>query len=139
MLSEDYIFRQIAQAMAVIARVLGLVKSGQFQEAQVQVDGAIEGLVGLDANIVKAMDDAGILSLLTSFQQVDLGKLFVLASLFELEGDLFAAKSNRAACRFSYERALSLYQQVLDNGLGSLETDANAKIAELQQKLADVP
>jgi hypothetical protein len=135
MFIEDYILRQIAFATVVIAKVLGLSKTGKHNEAYEMIDQTIEELLGLDASIVKQMDDAGLVSLLTSFQVIDSGKLFALADLFKAEGDVLASQERNQESQQSYQRALNLFHIFSSHHPDSLETDIQVRINELQEKL----
>ena len=135
MLTEDYFLRQIAQAAAVVAKVLGLSKAGQFQEAYKVIDQAIEELLGLKTSIAKQMDDTGLVSLLTTINGVDPGRLFALADIFKAEGDVLANQNRRDESHYSYQRALILYLEFSARYPDTLETDLSLKINELREKL----
>ncbi|GEM_PF-2401381 len=136
MLTEDHILRQIAQFVAVLAKILGLSKAGQFQEACSLIDQAIEGLLGLNANIVKGMDEAGLVTLLTTGLGLDCGKLVVLADLFNVEGDVFAAQQRPNESKDSYQRALNLYYVFTAECKVDVETDILAKIEALEKMIS---
>ncbi len=135
MQTEDYILRQIAQFVAVLMKITGLSKAGQFQEAYKIIDENIEELLGLDASIVKQMNDTGLVNLLTTVYGVDAGRLFALADLFKAEGDLLAAQSRSDESQYSYQRALNLYREFSNQYPAILEEDLSLKINELQKKL----
>ncbi len=130
---EDYIIRQIAQATAVIAKVLDLSKSGKNEEACVTIDQAIEELVGLNASIVKQIDDLGLISLLMSGPSVDYGKVYVLAELFKLEGDVLTGQGRNEESWKSYQRALMLYSEYVSQCSDEHVEEVLGKIEELEK------
>jgi len=138
MFFEDFILRQIAFAAAVAAKVLGLSKTGQFNEAYEMIDQTIEEMFGLKADIVKQMNDEGLVSLLTSSQFVDSDKLFALANLFIVEGDVFASQKRNPESQQSYQRALNLFNIFSSHYPDRLDTDIQAWINELQKKINQV-
>ena len=136
MFFEDFIIRQIALAAVVAAKVLGLSKAGQFNEAYELIDKAIEEMLGLKAGVVKQMNDEGLVNLLRSSQFVDSDKLFALANLFIVEGDVLASQKRGTESQQSYQRALDLFGIFSSHYPDRLETDIQAWINELVQKMA---
>lgn len=135
MFFEDFIIRQIALAAVVAAKVLGFSKAGRFNEAYELIDQAIEEMLGLKAGVVKQMNDEGLVNLLKSSQFVDSDKLFALANLFIVEGDVLASQKRSAESLQSYQRALNLFDIFSRHYPDRLETDIQAWVKELQQKM----
>jgi len=135
MFTEDYILRQISLLVAVLAKIAGLKKAGKYQEAQKIIDQAIEGVFGLEAGIIKQLDDHSLTSLLTSAYGIDMGKLYFLAGLFEAEGDLLAAQQRKKEGQQSHQRALDLLLAISASPASNLEADISSKINALQKKL----
>ena len=135
MFFEDFILRQIAFAAVVATKVLGLSKTSQFNEAYEMIDRTIEEMFGLKADIVKQMNDEGLVSLLTSSQFVDSDKLFALANLFIVEGDVLASQKRSPESQQSYQRALNFFNIFSSHYPDSLDTDIQAWSNELQKKL----
>lgn len=135
MFTEDYVLRLIAQATAVVAKVIGLSKAGQFQEAYQLIDQALEELLGLRASLIKQMDETSLISLLTTSNSVDTGRLSTLADLFRAEGDVLATENRNSESQSDYLRALNLYLELAARNQPALETGLTAKINEVQQKL----
>jgi hypothetical protein len=136
MFIEDYILRQIAQLVAVIMKIAGLKKAGEYQEAYKTIDQTIEEMFGLDANIVKQLDDNSLFGLLATANGIDLGKLYALADILKTEGDVLAAQRCEKESRQSYQRALDLFLELSARSTAELETEVLPKINELQKRLA---
>jgi tetratricopeptide (TPR) repeat protein len=137
MLIEDFILRQISLLAAFLAKVTGLSKAGQFQEARAMIDQAIEETLGLNANIVKQMDQAGLLNLLTTLNVPDSGKALVIANLFEAEGDVLALQGNKEESQECYQRALNLLLEITPQSPDDFEKEWALKIDGLESKLSD--
>jgi hypothetical protein len=93
MYTDDYILRMINQAVAVLAKVMGLHKEGKNQEALVAIDQALEGLIGFDAYLIKQLDDNGLQDMLTFQGEVDTDRMVVVGDLFRVRGDTLASLS----------------------------------------------
>ena len=128
--------RQISQLVAVLAKVTGLAKAGELQKAYQAIDQAIEGALGLDANIVRHLDQAGLLTLLSSGNGLDAGKAYFLANLLAAEGDLLALQKHSAASQQNYAQALDLCLRLSDSKSAGMEEELAAKIQELEGKLS---
>lgn len=136
MFTEDYLLRQISQLVAVVAKVTGLARAGNFREAYQAIDQAIETSFGMDANIVRNLDRVALLSLLRSTTGLDSGKAFLLASLLAAEGDVLALQGQGNASRQKYEQALDLCLELSTSNLAGMEEELAAQVRELQAKLA---
>ena len=135
MFFEDFIIRQIALAAVVAAKVLGLARAGNYNEAYALIDQSIEEMLGLKAEIVKQMNDEGLVNLLSLSQVVDTDKLFALANLFIVEGDVLAAQQRKAESMQSYLRARDLFDIFSDHYPDQMEAEIQAWIRELERKM----
>jgi hypothetical protein len=137
MFSQDYIIRLISQATAALATILGLRKSGQFQQALGMIDQTLEGLVGLSAGLLKGMDDRSLLSLLSSQGGLDTDRLTLIADLFRAEGDVLVEQNRASESLESYSRALALYLEVALDDQSVPDAELIAKIEALYHQLSD--
>jgi hypothetical protein len=115
MLSEDYFMRMINQALAVFMTALGFKRAGQFSEALQAFDQAIEGLLGLNARLVKQLDDSALLKMLTFQEDLDGDRLLVLAEIYREEAEVYSWQGQpehsqsmaQSSLRFYLEAALA--------------------------------
>ena len=135
MFSQDYIIRMISQATAALATILGLRKSGQFQQALGVIDQTLEGLVGLSASLLKAMDDRSLLRLLTSQGRLDTELLILIADLFRAEGDVLVEQNRASESLESYRRALALNLEVALDDQTAPDAELIASIESLYRQL----
>jgi hypothetical protein len=132
MSSEDYIVRMIRQATAVLARIIRLKNSGQYQEALQNIDQALEGLLGRDADLVRLLDDSSLYSLLMKDDALDVEKLELIADFFREEGDILHLQGQQNA-RLSYIRSLNYYLAVDNNSETSHPVELNQKVESVLQ------
>lgn len=144
MLSEDYIIRMIQLAVAALLKIVGLRKAGLLDDAQVQIDLALEQLLGLRASRVKNLEDGQILALLTRDGEIDLERLTLTADLFQEEGEIHASRGRTEDSQASFTRALRFdlevfFQQLDTEHLGRevsiLVPDVRKKIDAILAKL----
>ncbi|MBN2388792.1 MAG: hypothetical protein JXB85_17385 [Anaerolineales bacterium] len=106
MFSEDYILRMINRLVAVLARVLGLKQAGKYDEARQLIDQSLSELTGLDAGLLKTLDDQGLYALLTTGEGLDTARLAAVAALFQAEGEVLFTAGRAAEAVESFLRAL---------------------------------
>lgn len=85
MLRDDYILRIIRQVVEAIARMLGSIERGDFQDARAQADDAYERL-GVPPELAMRMDSPSLANLV---KRPD--KIRMLSELSWQEGTLFRA------------------------------------------------
>jgi hypothetical protein len=137
MLTEDYFLRMINQMLVVLTQILYHKDAGQYQEAQVLIDQSLEQLLGVRTDLLKQMDDASLLRLLTSQGELDPDRLAMVAELYKLEGDLLAAQNKIHEAETDYQRSLTFYLEIRMNGNPQGLNNLENKINELYQKLSD--
>ena len=136
MLTEDYFMRMINQMLAVLTQILYHREAGQYQEAQVLIDRSLEQLLGVRPNLLKQMDDASILRLLTTQGELDPDRLALVADLYKLEGDLLKEQDKNQEAVLDYQRSLSFYLEISLSGKDRGLIDLDGKIDELYLELS---
>lgn len=135
MLTEDYIIRMINLAIAALLRIVGLRKSGAYEEALGWIDLTFEQLLGLRASMVKALDDERLYFLLTRNDQLDARRLELVADLFREEAHIFALQNRAAESQAGYARALKYSLDVWFDGSAENPQALQDKIEEMLQAL----
>ena len=110
MIRRDYILRQIEQFVAMLAKIAGLTKSAQWQEASAVTAGEFQRLTGMDAWEVVRMSETELLARLIQGEptQVVEAKAFMLATLLKTNGDLIAGEGRLEESRQYYLKGLHL-------------------------------
>jgi hypothetical protein len=135
MLTEDYLIRRINQVIALLMHALGLRKDGQLVAAQTDVDIALELLLGMRASLLKQMDDASLLNLLTVRGELDLERLELAAELFEQEGQILAAQGRPAESYADMLRALNFSLELGLSDRVHLDAERAGRIEDLVKTL----
>mgnify|MGYP005825935737 CR=1 FL=1 len=135
MFSEDYVLRIIRQATTVFARIIGLKRVGQYQEAIQVIDKTLEQLLGMDAEIINLIDDKSLFLLLTKNDVLDLEELELIADLFNEKGDIQGQIKLITESVNCYVRSLNYYLIISLNVEPPCSTKLSQKIDELLQKL----
>jgi hypothetical protein len=137
MLTEDYLIRMINLALAALASIIGLKTAGRYYEAFIEIDQTLEQLLGLRADLIRRLDDNSILTALTIQGSLDVDRLWVVAELYQEEGDIYNAQNNPAQGYWSYLRSLNFYLYGVLDGGGKHLSEPVEKIRALVQTLQD--
>ncbi len=137
MFTEDYLMRIINQVLAVLMTAIGLRKAGKYSEARQAVEQAIEQLTGLPASVVDLMEDAALLSVLTANGQLEVGRLALLADLYQEQGEILFGLGQPVQGSVAFARALRLTLEVALFEDANLSTENIGKIEGLVQRLKD--
>jgi hypothetical protein len=135
MFTEDYLMRIINQAIAALMTAIGLRKSGKYSEARQVIQQAIEQLTTLPANIVDQMDDSSILSMLVAQGQLDVGRLAILADLYQEQGDILWKLDQQILGISAFTRALRFTLEVVLSEASNLSTGNIGKVEVLVKRL----
>jgi tetratricopeptide (TPR) repeat protein len=139
MFTEDYLMRIINQAIAAVMIAIGLRKAGKYSEAQQAIQQAIEQLTTLPENLVDQMDDSSILSMLSAQAQLDVGRLAILADIYQEQGEILSEQDKPVQSRTAFARALRFILEVVLSEDGNLSTENIGKVANLVQRLEGYP
>jgi tetratricopeptide (TPR) repeat protein len=135
MFTEDYLMRIINLALAALMTAIGLRKAGKYMEARQAVQQAIEQLTTLPENIVDQMDDGSILSMLSTQGQLDVGRLAILADLYQEQGEILFKLDQSVQGSSAYARALRFVLEVALSEADNLTTENIGKVEVLIQRL----
>ncbi|MGD0744632.1 MAG: DUF6483 family protein [Verrucomicrobiota bacterium] len=110
MIRRDYLLRQIEQFVGTLAKIAGLTKAEQWQEASTVTAGEFQRLTGMDAAGVVRMSETELLARLIQGEptQVVESKAFMLATLLKANGDLIAGQGRPEESRQYYLKGLHL-------------------------------
>jgi tetratricopeptide (TPR) repeat protein len=139
MFTEDYLMRIINLALAALMTAAGLKKAGKYSEARQAIQQAIEQLTTLPADLVDQMDDAGILSLLSAHGQLDVGRLTILADLYQEQGEILLKLDQPDQGSLAFARALRFILEVSLSEDAILSTETIGKVESLVQQLKGNP
>jgi tetratricopeptide (TPR) repeat protein len=139
MFNEDYLMRIINQAFAALMIAIGLRKAGKYSEALQAVQQAIEQLTTLPANLVDQMDDNSILSTLSAQGKLDVGRLAILADIYQEQGEILIKMDKSTQGIPAFARALRYILEVTLSEDENLSIENIGKAAVLVQRLEGSP
>ena len=129
MIERDYVLRMIQLLARAVARIFGLKRAGQLEEALEAVSETVDEIFGTLRTTLDAVDPQTAARLLASPEKIEAYALLTAeeASILELTGDATRAKSG-------YRRALSFYLEAVLLEL-KISDDASAAIVALRSKV----
>lgn len=135
MFREDYLMRQFRNAGLVLAHILGLRKSAQYDQAQLAVDEALETLLGLRADLLHRLEDEKILDALTIQGHLDEERLLLVAELYHQQGEIWSSQGQPDLAIQSFRRALNFYLEAAFHVTADEQQSLVEPIDGLSQKL----
>ena len=103
MFREDYLMRVIHQLADAIARIAGLNRKAEHDQALAAADQAWGKLLDAPRELIDAVDSPTLAAMLR-----EPAKLRAAAQLFQEEGHAFAGKGDPAHAQLRYRRAFEL-------------------------------
>jgi len=112
-LSEDELLRMLVTAITeTVARLTHLRTAGNYEESLEVIDENLEELLGLRADLVRQLDDWQIKDMLTVNEYLDVERLYHVAVMFRLEGEIYRDQGQAESAKISQIRALNLFVEV---------------------------
>jgi tetratricopeptide (TPR) repeat protein len=112
MYKKDFILRMIQMLGEVIARILGLIRKGDFQQASQSLENAYTDFLKQDAAFFRNIPKEKLTDELIKGHNYSNGHLEILSELFFVEGELLYTKGNVKESLEFYEKALILFDFV---------------------------
>lgn len=110
MIRRDYFLRQIEEFVAAMAKVLGLTKNEQWQDAESMAAAQLQKLAGASPAELVRMSDTELLAQLIQGEPTNVieQKVFMLATLFKTQGDILVGQGKVEESRPYYVKGLHL-------------------------------
>ena len=96
MYQKDYILRMIEMIADLIAKLLGLIKKGEYQKASETLDHAYYNFLKQDAADLRGIPKEDLTNKLLKEHNYKNGHLEILSMLFYAQAELFYAQKNHA-------------------------------------------
>ncbi len=139
MFTEDYLMRIINQAIAALMIATGLRKAGKYSEALQAIQQAVEQVTTLPANLVDQMEDTSLLNMLAAQGQLDIGRVAILADLYQEQGDILLKLDKKIQGFIAFARALRLFLELTLAEDSNLSSENIGKVSGLVQRLEGRP
>jgi len=109
-LSDDPIFQTLVGAItAMLARITNLSLAGSYRQALQEINQELENLVGLKSEELMGLSEAFIIDLLTVNEFLDIQRLWFLAELIRVEGEIKSAQGGKSSGLERQNRALRFF------------------------------
>lgn len=136
-IQKDYILRMIEMMAELIAGILGLIKKGQFQQAEASLDRAYNELLKEDSAFFNGIPLEKLTDTLIREHNYTHGHLEVLSELFFAQGELDFSQGKQQESLPYYERSLKLLEFILDESR-TFSFDKDSRRAMLEQRLREL-
>ena len=137
MYKRDFILRMIEMLGEVIARILGFISKGDFQQASQSIENAYNDFLKQDAAFFRAISKEKLTNELILKHNYTNGHLEILSELYFAEAELLYAKNNLGESLEYYEKALLLNEFVLKESR-SFSFEKQSKISYLQSRIGQL-
>ena len=141
MIRRDYILRQVEQFAAMIAKIMGLARNEQWQEASVVTAGELQRLAGVDPRALLQLSETALLAhLIESEPALTVeSKIFMVATLLKTEGDTLAGQGRMEESREFYLKGLHLLLGTFGQTQGVARPDFVPTVEVFRAALQDSP
>lgn len=126
MARRDYILRLIEQFGELLAKIMGLRKTGKLDEAEKLASETADGIFGSLRKMIDQVDPSSAAALLGSSE-----KLSVYAALTAEDAEIAAARGDPRRARARRRRALELFLEA--SRMGALDGPSRATVELLRQ------
>ncbi len=113
MLRRDYISRMIEEFARFLAAIAGLRREGKFDEALKKIDEVYEGMIGMNAQLIRSVSSGQLLDLLQDDKKFDNNYLKMIADLLYEEGQIYYESGDPVSLRNVYEKAAILIRHLM--------------------------
>ncbi len=137
MYQKDYILRMIEMLGDLLAAIFGLIRKGNYQQAEENLDRVYYDMLKEDASFFRSVPKDELTQTLLAKHNYTNGHLEILAELFNAEAELDLAQGNNDECVGYSEKALLLFEYVdtQERTLSMERLDKMNRIRERIQKL----
>lgn len=134
MYQKDFIMRLIQMIAEVIARILGFIKEGDSEQANLLLENAYRDFLKEDASFFRNLPKEKLTDELLTEHNYTHDHLKILSELFFAEGELNFAKGNMDASLNYYEKSL-LILEFSEAPSNAFSLSSEAKINLLKEKI----
>jgi hypothetical protein len=137
MYQKDYVLRMIEMLGELIAGILGLIKKGDFIQAEEKLDSIYYGMLSRDSAFFRNIPEDELTDRLLNQHNYTNGHLEVLAELLNAEAELCLARNNKSGSLEYSRRSLRLFR-FLDEAYHTYSQDRIEKIQTIRQRIKDL-
>ena len=137
MYQRDYILRMVQMLAELIAGILGLIKSGKFEQASESLENAYFDFLKQDAAFFRSIPKEKLTDELLALHDFTNDHLEILSELFHAEAQLHHSQKHFPPSLEYFEKALIL-QEFIAKQSKAYSVDKQEKINALRLKIEEV-
>lgn len=134
MYQKDYILRMIEMLGQLIAGILGLIKKGNLEQAEDQLENLYYSMLKEDSAFFRDIPVDELTDKLLHEHNYTNGHLEVLAELFNAEAELRLAKGEKSGALEYSQKSLRLFE-IIDADYKTYSQERIDKIAEIKERI----
>ena len=141
MIRRDYILRQLEQFAAMLAKIAGLARNEQWQDASKLTGGELQQLTGVEPQAVLGLSESALLAhFIESGPTVVVeSKIFMLVTLLKAQGDTLAGQGRHDESHAFYLKGLHVLLETFGRVKPSERPDFVPTVEAFRTALYDVP
>jgi len=134
---RDYLLRMIEMIGDLIIALLGKIKKGDYENANIQLEQIYFDFLKNDAAFFRLLPLDGMTEKLLNEHNYTNDHLHILAELFFVEAELNNAKGDNKTSKSYYEKALKLYDHI-DTAQKTYDEKRVNKIKLIHEKIRKI-
>lgn len=135
MLRRDLIMKQIQEMARALAVILGLRKSGNFNEARQKADELLQDFLKSDLATLSTIPDDTLMDELYNQRKLHEDQVSIVADCFMLEGEMQSEEGNIDNATQYFHKALQLFEGLNKLPKATFSLERMQKIAELKKRI----
>lgn len=136
MLKRDFIMKQIEEMAKALAVILGLRKSGKFNEAREKTDEMLHDFLQSDLAFLSSIPTDELMNKLYHEQKLHEEQVSIVADCFMQEGEMQSEEGNSEKAAEYLIKALTLFEGLNHLPKATFSMERMQKIAALKKRLA---
>jgi hypothetical protein len=128
MLTKDYIMRMINTLSKVLAKLLLLKNSKNYNDALNEIEKVTKELFGLDRKFINSLSDSQLLKMISVSETLLAPNCYLLGVLFKEEAEIINLQGDPGKSIEKFERSFSFFVEGLKSSNVLIEEDQFAKI-----------
>ncbi len=136
MTQKDYLLRMFENMGRVLALVVFHRESKDYETAFTLLDEQFKQSLGMGRGFIHSVSEETLLSLLTTLDELNVDKCWLVAMLLKAEGDIYMDQQNEPESFSSYLKACDLFLEALYQQYGQKTIENVEEVEELSAKLA---
>lgn len=136
MYKKDFILRMVEMIAELVAGILGLIKKGDFQTAQKNIDQAFYNYLQQDAGFFSSLPTQELTTTLLEEHNYSEGHLEILSELIYAQAELTKAQNHSESLDW-FEKAL-IIKEFLQTHSGAFSFEREARIELIQQRINEL-